>query len=80
MPFVDSHCHIAGPEYDADRDEVITRARDAGVMTMLNVGTGDPQRNITTSTPRLACILTMRNCSMTGPKNACRIWWRRAGA
>jgi TatD DNase family protein len=40
--FVDSHCHIDGSEYDADRDEVITRARDAGVGTMLNVGTGDP--------------------------------------
>src|SRR5713101_1079741 len=41
--FVDSHCHIDGAEYDADREEVISRARDAGVTTMLNVGTGDPQ-------------------------------------
>ena len=40
--FVDSHCHIDGPEYDADREEVISRARDAGVEMMLNVGTGDP--------------------------------------
>jgi len=40
--FIDSHCHIDGPEYDADREEVIARARDAGVSTMLNVGTGDP--------------------------------------
>ncbi len=40
--FVDSHCHIDGPEYDADREEVIARARAAGVTTMLNVGTGDP--------------------------------------
>src|SRR3954471_1910728 len=40
--FIDSHCHIDGPEYDTDRDEVIARARDAGVATMLNVGTGDP--------------------------------------
>jgi len=40
--FVDSHCHIDGAEYDADREEVIRRARDAGVTTMLNVGTGDP--------------------------------------
>ena len=40
--FVDSHCHIDGPEYDDDRAEVIARARDAGVTTMLNVGTGDP--------------------------------------
>ncbi len=42
MPLTDSHCHIDGPEYDADREEVIARARDAGVTTMLNVGTGDP--------------------------------------
>src|SRR2546427_8956285 len=40
--FIDSHCHIDGQEYDADREEVIVRARDAGVTTMLNVGTGDP--------------------------------------
>src|SRR5207245_2761812 len=40
--FVDSHCHIDGAEYDADREDVIARARDAGVTTMLNVGTGDP--------------------------------------
>ena len=40
--FIDSHCHIDGPEYDADREEVIARALDAGVGTMLNVGTGDP--------------------------------------
>jgi TatD DNase family protein len=40
--FIDSHAHIDGPEYDADRDEVIQRARDAGVRAILNVGTGDP--------------------------------------
>jgi len=40
---IDSHCHIDGPEYDADREEVIRRAGDAGVGMMLNVGTGDPQ-------------------------------------
>ena len=40
--FVDSHAHIDGKEYDADRDEVIERARGAGVRAILNVGTGDP--------------------------------------
>jgi TatD DNase family protein len=40
--FVDSHSHIDGPEFDADREEVIERARVAGVSTILNVGTGDP--------------------------------------
>jgi len=42
MIIVDSHCHIDGPQFDEDRDEVIARARDAGVAAMLNVGTGDP--------------------------------------
>jgi TatD DNase family protein len=40
--FVDSHAHIDGEEYAADRDEVVKRAREAGVCAILNVGTGDP--------------------------------------
>ena len=40
--YIDSHAHIDGKEFDADRDEVIERARVAGVTTILNVGTGDP--------------------------------------
>jgi TatD DNase family protein len=40
--FVDSHAHIDGPEFDTDREEVIQRARHAGVSAILNVGTGDP--------------------------------------
>jgi TatD DNase family protein len=40
--FIDSHAHIDGAEFDVDRDEVIERARAAGVTTILNVGTGDP--------------------------------------
>jgi TatD DNase family protein len=40
--FIDSHAHIDGEEFDADRDEVVARAREAGVRAILNVGTGDP--------------------------------------
>jgi TatD DNase family protein len=40
--FIDSHAHIDGAEFDADRDEVVARAREAGVVSILNVGTGDP--------------------------------------
>jgi TatD DNase family protein len=40
--FVDSHAHIDGEQFDADRDEVVARAREAGVRAILNVGTGDP--------------------------------------
>ena len=40
--FIDSHAHIDGHEFDADREEVIQRAHSAGVSLILNVGTGDP--------------------------------------
>jgi TatD DNase family protein len=40
--FVDSHAHIDGEEYDDDRDEVVARARAAGLRAILNIGTGDP--------------------------------------
>ena len=40
--FIDSHAHIDGPEFDVDREEMIERARSAGVSMILNVGTGDP--------------------------------------
>src|SRR5947209_13463000 len=40
--FIDSHAHIDGTEYDDDRDEVVARAREAGIIAILNVGTGDP--------------------------------------
>ncbi len=46
MPFIDSHCHINGLEFDADREEVIARAHAAGVSMMLNVGTGDPHGGV----------------------------------
>lgn len=39
---VDSHAHIDGPEYDADRAEVLARAREAGIGAILTIGTGDP--------------------------------------
>ncbi|HUQ32374.1 MAG TPA: TatD family hydrolase [Pyrinomonadaceae bacterium] len=44
--FVDSHAHIDGEEYAADRDEVVGRAREAGVCAILNVGTGDPSSGV----------------------------------
>ena len=36
---VDSHCHLDFPDFDAERDQVIARARAAGVGTMLTIGT-----------------------------------------
>lgn len=35
---IDTHCHIHDPQYDADRDATVERARAAGVATMVVVG------------------------------------------
>ncbi len=39
--FVDSHVHLDGKQFDSDREEVIARARKAGVRTMVAIGNGD---------------------------------------
>ncbi len=38
---VDSHSHLDGSRFDSDREQVISRAREAGVTNILAVGTGD---------------------------------------
>ncbi len=35
---VDTHCHLNLPAYDADREEVLERARSAGVERILIPG------------------------------------------
>jgi TatD DNase family protein len=37
---IDSHCHIDGEDFEADRAEVLARARAAGVSPLVVVGTG----------------------------------------
>jgi TatD DNase family protein len=39
--YIDSHAHLDGPRFDADRAEVISRARAAGVSTILAIGIGE---------------------------------------
>ena len=53
VALVDSHCHVAEPEFDADRDAVLERAAASGVTTLVCVGaTGAVERNL----PTLALI------------------------
>jgi TatD DNase family protein len=40
---IDSHCHIAGPEFADDLDQVIARARDAGVGRAFVILAADDQ-------------------------------------
>jgi len=35
MPWIDSHCHLDAPEFDADREAVLARARAAGVRQLV---------------------------------------------
>jgi TatD DNase family protein len=38
MRFVDSHAHLADPAFDADRDEMIARARAEGAAAIVAIG------------------------------------------
>ncbi len=37
---IDTHAHLTFPDFEKDRDEVIARARDAGVEYILTIGSG----------------------------------------
>ena len=41
MRLVDSHCHLDDAKFDEDREQVIERARAAGVERMMAIGTGN---------------------------------------
>jgi len=50
MPWIDSHCHLDAPEFDADRDAVVQRAIAAGVTQLVlpavSVGNFDTVREL----------------------------------
>jgi len=39
--FIDSHAHLEGEKFDADREAVISRAREAGLSAILAIGNGE---------------------------------------
>jgi TatD DNase family protein len=36
--FIDTHAHLDSPKFDSDREDVIRRAREAGIDTIVNIG------------------------------------------
>jgi TatD DNase family protein len=38
LNIIDTHAHLDMPEFDPDRDEVIKRAQDSGVTTIITIG------------------------------------------
>lgn len=47
---IDSHCHLAGEEFAADLDAVVTRARDAGLQRCLVILAADDDQEIARAT------------------------------
>ncbi len=39
--FVDSHAHLDGEQFASDREQVVARAREAGLQAMVAIGNGD---------------------------------------
>jgi len=55
---IDTHCHVHDAQYDADRDAVVARARDAGVSAMVTIGENiaDSSRAIAIAEPYEICV------------------------
>lgn len=56
---VDSHCHLDFPDFDGERDDLIARAKDAGVELMVTICTHirkfDQVKGIAESYPQVYC-------------------------
>lgn len=59
MKLIDSHCHLDFPDLEAERDEVIARAGEAGVALMVTISTRvrrfDSIRAIAEAYPNVFC-------------------------
>src|SRR5271170_4796274 len=51
MELIDSHAHIDDSRFDEDREAMLARARDAGVTTLLAIGTGPGPHKLDAAMP-----------------------------
>lgn len=51
MELIDSHAHVDGPQFDADREAMLERARAAGVTTLLAMGNGPGPEKLDAAIP-----------------------------
>lgn len=51
MEIIDSHAHLEFPQFDADREEMLARARAAGVTTILAIGSGTASDRLDAAIP-----------------------------
>ena len=51
MQIIDSHAHLEFPQFDADRDAMLDRARDAGIEKILAIGSGTATNRLDIAIP-----------------------------
>jgi TatD DNase family protein len=51
MELIDSHAHVDFPQFDVDREAVLERARQAGISTLLAIGTGPGPEKLDAAIP-----------------------------
>jgi len=51
MHLIDSHAHIDAPQFADDREAMLTRARTAGITTLLAIGTGPGPEKLDAALP-----------------------------
>lgn len=51
MQIIDSHAHLEFPQFDADRDAMLARARDAGIEKILAIGSGTATNRLDVAIP-----------------------------
>ena len=51
MQIIDSHAHLEFPQFDADRDAMLNRARDAGIEKILAIGSGTASDRLDAAIP-----------------------------
>ncbi len=51
MEFIDSHAHLEFAQFDADRAEVLKRARQAGISNLLAIGSGTGPHQLRAALP-----------------------------
>ncbi len=51
LELIDSHAHLEFPQFDSDREEMLARARAAGVVTLLAIGSGSGPHRLDAAIP-----------------------------
>ena len=67
---IDSHCHLAGPEFAGDLEDVVARAREAGLVRCLVILAAEDADEIRHSEKVLAAWPTVRFAVGVHPHNA----------